>query len=704
MIKPYRIVKLNSKIVSMACFSDNRLGVITDDHYVHFLNTPKGSIDKTFMLASMGNQPKKLAFSSDAHYLAYATQHYIYLIDLEIQKAITRIEIDAAQAEILCFDSDNKHLIAGTNTGRVLLWQCEHQEMLSRLTSFPEHTHHMIPPLNNYVSALAHYRHLVASSGYGDSVVISDYLSGAHPIRIYSERSRINTIVFLDENCLLVGNEEGKVGKLYIHENRPHRQLSASIGAIKHMVILSDKTFALVASTHKDIALINIDTMEVIESHYISVTDNITAMVLGRDMLLYIAQESGLISCAKLMPVETLQMRIENRQFELAYELVQEFPILKESSWFHDLEKIFAQHYAMAIQALLLGDDNRAHHHLKAFIHTPIKKKNVQDLFYAFHHYKRLQYLLEKSLLNAAYGLVEAYPPLKMTPEFRAIEKEWEDLFSKAQKLIIKDKEIEAKKILQAFNRVSSKAPLIRLLLEVSTDIIHFSKAIASRDYTRLHKMTKRYPALKMMPSHQSVIEESDLLIEEIMNALKEDRFKDAHARCELLLDMPHLQKHYEHISHFIQKAEHLFRVEADNELRQCYETLDSAAQLAILPRSKMLESRWQDMMNVCENAALKGDVADILKCIKPVMPLPSRQEKLGSLLRLAYLIQIRTLDKDDQGFQIGVTNYARFFGSDSELQQLLKQRDIDIPWISLPRDHWLTFYSTMPAFIYEAI
>ncbi len=704
MIKPIKLIELESKIITLEFLNEENLFVVTDDHQVHIISTIEKNNNKNFQFGSLGDDAKQVTITKDAHYLAYSQKNHIYLIDLDIQEAIHRINIDFGEVEILCFDVHNEYLIVGTSKGRVLLWQRDAHEMLSRLTSFPEHTRNMIAPLRNYVSALASYHHLIASAGYGDSIVISNLSTSVKPIRIYPGRSRINCLVFLDENCVLMGNDEGRIVKLFIHENRPHHQVSASIGAIKHLLVLNDSIFALAASTHKDIALINIETMEVIESHYITFDDNITSMCLGSDMLVYVALESGLIFSIKLMPVEHLKMRLENRQYELAYQLIEEVPILKASSWFNDLEKVFSQYYAKAIHSLLLNDEPAAHQHLESFSRTPSKKKLIQELFYAFHHYKRLQFLLKNARLNAAYGLVEEYRPLRMTPEFQEIENRWESFFAQAQKLILQGREVEAKKLLLPFSTVNTKAPLIRLVLEASGDIAIFSKAIATKDYKTLHVMTKRYPTLKLMPSHNRAIEETDILIEQIMNALKEDRFEDARTSCELLLDVPHLTKHYTHITSFIDKAQHLQRAEESHELRLCYETLDSFVELAILPRSKILESRWQQMTKRCENSALTGDVSDILKRIKDVMPLPSRQERLGALLRLAYSVQLKELPEDDLRFIKGVEQYMKIYGSDSEMRELLKKRQISHDTPILERDKLQQLYNQQPDFIYEAI
>ncbi|MEA3522761.1 MAG: hypothetical protein U9R50_07280 [Campylobacterota bacterium] len=704
MIDPSRLISLKTKIIALTFLAQDTLAAVSHDHHVSFVDTQNNTIRDNFEFASLGEDSKQVAFSLDGHYLAYAHDAYVYIVDLQQKQAIHRIHVDIGKINTLCFNSDASYLILGTSEGRVFLYRYNHDEMLSRLASFPEHTHKMMAPLHNYVSALATYHHLVASAGYGDSVVISNTLTSTHPIRIYPGRSRINCIAFIDENTILLANEDGKIVKLCIHENRPHHQVSASIGAIKHLVILSGNTFGLAASEHKNIALINIETMQIIDSHYLSFHENISAIAMGDESLLYIALESGSIYKVKLIPIGSLKMRIENRQFELAYELIEEFPLLKESSWFVDLEKIFSLYYAKALRALLLNDESGAYNHLEMFMRTPSKKKSIQELFYAFHHYERLQYLAKNQRLSALYGLVDEYKALKMTPEFHAIEENWENLFEKAQKLILQGHELEAKTLLQDFNKVSAKAPLIRLILELSTDIITFSKALATQDYKTLHVMTQRYPLLKMMPSYKRIMQETDSLIEQIILALKEDRFEDANASCALLHDVPHLIKHYDHISLFIRKAEHLFHAESQYEFRQCYETLDSFIGLAILPRSKILEARWQKMIQGCEVLAFQGNAGDILKHIKKLMPLVSRQEKLGSLLRLAYMVQLKNLPPEDKRFTYGMQEYEKFFGGDSEIQEILKKRNIHVQMQWLPRNHWLEFYRRLPSFIYEAI
>ncbi len=701
---PTLIKKLDSEIAALSYLNMDKLAVATVKRQVHIIDINNKKSEKVFEFASLNQNKKKLTFSKDANYLAYAQDNFIHLVDLKKYKLIHRIEVDAGNIEILHFNDDASYLMVGTVTGRILLWQREHHEMLSRLTSFPEYINNMMPPLRNYVSSIATYKHLIASSGYGDSIVVINYITGVIISRIYPGRSRINSIVFLDEFRLLIANEDGKIVKLFINENQPHHQVSASIGAIKHLLVLGDNTFALAASSHKSIALINIQTMKVIDSEYIVLKDKIVDMIIGSDMLLYIGVKSGEVYSSKLMPVHLLKTRIKNQHFELAYKLVEDIPILKISSWYYELEDIFSQYYKNALKYLLIDEQEEAKKYTQPFLNVVSKKKIIQDLYYAFNYYERLCSLLENLRLAPAYGLVEEFPALKMTPEFQNIEKRWEDSFEEAQKLIIKNREEEAKTLLKPFSVVSSKATLINLLFKVSTDIVAFSKAIASYDYKALHVITKQYPALKMMPSHINAIEEIEGLIEQIMEHIKEDRFEDAQISCEFLLEVPHLQKNYEHMSQFIDKAKQLYNADERDDLCSCFEILDSFIELTILPRAKILESKWQKMITTCENSALKSDVKDIILQTKKFMPLYSRQEKIGSLFRLAYLIQLKSLDKNDKKLIIGIEQYLRFFGGDSELVELLKEKSItmNVEWFS--REHWLQYYEFLPFFIYETI
>ncbi len=703
MIEAQEVLNIQSGIVSLYRCTNGVLGLVSGDKRLYLVETDRWHIRQRYEFSRLGTHPKHSALSYDARYFAYADAHELFVLDLHNAPAVEVIDLGTQHATDIAFDVSGKYLIVGTDEGRVWIWRSSEKEVLTRLTSFPEHSHNMLLPLHNYVSAIKGYRHWCASAGYGDSIVISDLSTMRQFKRVHSGRSRINVLEFLDEHAVLAGNEEGKLVKLFIREHQPHTLASPGVGAIAHIVLLREHGFALAASSHNHIALIETDTMQTLDSGYIQIAENISAMIMDEANILLVATHSGVLYRVELMVVGLLKQYVDDEAYALAYALVESNALLKKSDAYAELERRFYTYYAETLKYLLAGKENEARKAIEIFVKIGTKKRMIDDLFYAFAHYSRLQFLVGQKKYAVAYDLIQSYKPLQKTPEYKAMEAEWEMRFERAQKLLVKGDNSASKAMLKPFANVVQKAPLVQLLLQLSNRVIAFSHALQTHDFQTLHTFIQEYPQLRTMPSYQKLIASCDSLIETIMNALKADRFDEAFSASEMLMEVPHLKKHYAHIEHFIQKAQQLQHAHIAQQWRQCYGILDSMIELSVLPRSKVLETKWQQTMSRCEERAYAGDAKAVLEKFMPLLPLSSRQERMGTILRVAYRVQLRHLDNGAPEYVVGIKQYLELFGTDSEIRGLMRNRGEEVVAPEpKSRDHWLNHYRRLPDFIYK--
>ncbi len=704
MIEGRRLCHLGVGIIRLESVEGMRLCAVTKDQRLLMIDAATGAITQQFALTHPQSDPERIALTPDASYLASAHAGHIDLVALESHKLLHRLSLPPHIPQVLAFDTRSRYLIVGTDTGRLWLWEREHKEPLTRLGSFPEHTHKMILPRHNFVSAIATLGNLCAAAGYGDSVLVLNLSTLGHSKRLYPGRSRINVMRFVDERHLLLGNSEGKVSKLFLLERRPHLQISASVGAIRHLEVLGGGRYALAASDQRYIALLDIEKMELIEAHHIVTAEKIADMALGADNQLYIAMQNGVIEIVALMPENRLREWVENRRYEAAYALCDAAPMLKESPWYEQLESYFENSFAKARTFLLKGNEAAARLLLDPFAKVASKKRRISELFYAFVHYPRLQFLLGNRRLGAAYGLMEQYPPLKHTADARRIEKEWDERFHDAQAAMLRQDEQGAKALLQPFATVAQKSALIRLVFELSQEIRDFSMAVATNDFDTLHRLSLRFPTLKALPSYQRVLSQSEGYVEQIVTALKADDFDTAASTAALLREVPHLKQQSERIERLIEQSRYLLEWQAEGKIRACLELLDAHLELSILPRAVLLESQWQQRMARCEKAAFNADAKRIATLMAPLMPLESRQEKVGILLRLAYRLQIEHARGDRERFERGVRNYLEIFGVDSEIRTLAGNPEALRSAAHQSRDVWLRYHARLPEFICETL
>ena len=105
-----------------------------------------------------------------------------------------------------------------------------------------------------------------------------------------------------------------------------------------------------------------------------------------------------------------------------------------------------------------------------------------------------------------------------------------------------------------------------------------------------------------------------------------------------------------------------------------------------------------------CEKAAFNADAKRIATLMAPLMPLQSRQEKVGILLRLAYRLQIEKSRAEPERFERGIRNYLEIFGVDSEISALSGNVEAVKKAEHRSRDSWLRYHARLPEFICETL
>ena len=660
--------------------ADGRVGVVTETNGVYLLHPESATIENHMKIEELRPLEHSTAFSSDGSYFAFAHStpkgNAVRIIDLATKELRRSYATQENPVELLAFDPTGTYIVAGTTTGRVFLWRTDGNNLLARLSSFPEYTPHLLTlPKQNYVSAAAFSKNSVATSGYGGSIVVTNVHTQANTKRLKPGKARIGTLLFLDERRLLAGNEDGVILLLHTEELHPTRRIGTGIGSIKHLVLLPNGHFLLAASEFNHVALINLDTMEVLNNRYVTTPSAIRAVTAHTDHSVIIGMEDGTIADVDLSPFSDFNRLLEAEKYVDAYLLCDEEPFIKESAEFQRLEAKFEEAYDRAHRFLALGRREDAHHVLLPFMKIGSKGKIIRSLFNAFDHYPRLHHLVGEKKYAVAYGLCAQYPPLKRTQAYRSMEHEWEEAFAKAQKLVLTGHERQARQAFEHYLTVGEKSPYIRLLLQNKGIVFAFAKALSSKDFVALKKLTEQEPILRNTPSYKGAVESASTTIEVIMSAIKSGQFDKADLLCDELLRIPHLSHHHESVSRFIEKAKKLFRLHREKRFFELYRFLDTTTELSVLPLAKKSEERWNEKIKACEEAALRGNTAAIKEILADLITLPTRSEKIGNLLRASYQMQIKHLLARDNPDRAGraIERYIDIFGIDNETRLLIK-------------------------------
>lgn len=700
------LTQFEAPIIAIYPLPLQKLGIVTAKHEFYLYNSADDTKERLLRL-NIPEEAKLFCSFDPVHFrFLFGSSHSktLHLIDLEQKKTLRKFELDEQYPTALAFVPDGSYLICGTDQGRVFLWRSDSSTLIARMHSFPEYTSYStIKPKLNFVSAITYEGNFVATSGYGGSVVITDYQAQTQTQRLHAGYVKNSALLFY-KNSLIVGNQSGTVLKLDRNAKSPNQRLATSLGPITHLLRLEVEPFVLIASNQRRIMLINGEEMKMISDNYIEFSDLITALAKDDANKLYVGTEKGELFRFDLEPHYELDSLIASKEYAKAYLYAQQEPLLQKSQSYQELESIFEIKMESARQALEQGDAEKAKAILQPF--HPVKSKEIAILTTAYTHVKRLEYLFSQQKFSPLYGLVEQYPHLRSTAVFQKTEKLWSDKFARAQKFMLLGKAKECRGELQLFTTVGAKGPFIQLLLQHFDILKICSKAIHEHNYRILKQLTHRYPIIRKLPSYIQLIDDVGELIPAITEALKNKGFEQAHLLLDELEEVIQYEEDFTRLRAFASLASNLDHAITHEHWRSAYRLLDSHRELMILPWAQELEIQWYEKLKRCEEYAIKGDAASIKKEFSNVISLPKRHERIGDILRTAYQIQLKyLLQKNPQGFKSGVDNYCELFGIDTELRALLKTAEALGIAVSLQpiqyqikqRDLWLANSPMLP-------
>jgi len=699
------LAQFDSPIVLIQPLKYPNVGLVSEDNTIYVYDLSSGESTRIFrpnipengtLLCAFDPQHNRLLFGSDK-------AHSLNLIDLNEKKILIQFDLDQQTPTIISFSPDGLYCVCGTNHGRVLMWRSDSSTLIARLHSFPEYSAMYSKPKTNYVSALTFEGLTLATSGYGGSIVVTDYRT-QNVMKRYTPGYIKNTALLFYNHSMIVGNQEGTLIKIDRNGVLPNLRLGTSHKNIRYLRRIGPEPFIIVASDLPYVTLINGDTFKVIQERYLELNAPLTSLCVIDDTLLGGNHNKELLKF-DLQPFDHLEELIKAKNYAAAYLCCANEPLLIHSDLYQVLERIYAEHMKKAKEYLNKKMIDEAKRVLEPF--KAAKTKEIGEVFKAYSFMDRFTLLFQQKKLSAFYGHAEQYPLLQETTLYHQVEKLWAEKFSKAQRLMFLNKMKEIQEELHLFTTVSSKRPFILLLLQNSSALISYSKAIQSKNYFQLKNLTQSFPLLRKFPSYLNLINETGEIVSAVAKALHERSLERAELLLNELKEVVQYETEYAQLKKLFTLAKNLDHALTNDHWRSAYRLIDSHHELLLLPWGEELNTRWNEKLSQAEHYAIKGNITYIKKEFSGLISLPQRQGRLGDILRTAYHVQLKRLLKtDSDAFSTGVFAYCDLFGIDTELRNLLKkaQRKNIVPDLTqvhlMPknRDHWVSHVSMLPS------
>jgi len=676
MPKIYKCQKAKSDITLLKALDDSLVAYSTMFHGVKIFDFNECEIKKSIANAFLNSSVSASAFSPNNEFFAFVNDNTIYILDVLSKEIVHTIETPDEKVDIISFDPSSAYIIAGSKNGRVLQYKMNQPSLLSRLCSFPYDRSAITRENQNYVSSFAFHNSSFACSGYGGAIYVIDLYTQTNKCVITYNKTRINSIVFLDENTLLCAKENGKLDIVSLLDENDHKSIDTPVSSIHTIIIMPNPNYVLVSGNSNIITIVDIKNCKIAHSKYIEVDSKIRFVDIVNSDSLVVALQNNEILHIELPGITRLKSLIARNLLKDAFALIAKEPMLQGSHEHMTLEDKFEKSYETALKALI--NQNRAYalEILAPYKEIRSKENIIKELFSAFENYMRFQALFLDKKYALAYGMCTKYEPLKRTVQYKKMEQVFRLAFSNAQRHIVQNNIAGARALLAEYNTVISKKPLIKLLLTQNKEFVELLRAIQKRDFKTINKLVDKNELFKQIPNYIAMNNQIEETLMEIEGDIKAAQTDKAEALLLTLEDIPNIKKRSQELRLNLKHAILLQNAYEANDFKSCYELLDIYKFLRSTELGMLLEKHWSKLMQKCEEYALDGNIKDIKKSLGQLLGLSSRSNKTGDLLRVSFHARIGILmaKNNFKGAEAIIYTYIDIFGLDSEISHLMKK------------------------------
>lgn len=678
MPKIYECQRAKSDIIQLHVLNDSLVAYTTKLHGVKIFDFNECEIKKNIVNTHLNSDVSICAFSPNSELFAFVNHQFIYIIDIDFKKVIHSIELNGEEIDIICFDSSSSYIIAGSKNGRVLQYRTNSSSLLSRLCSFPHDTSDMDiknRENKNFVSSFAFYKNLFACSGYGGAIFVIDLSSNINKSTITHNKTRIDALCFLNENTIACGKNNGIIDIISLNENGSYESINTPILEIKQIIVMPNPNYIMISGKSNIITVIDVKNHKIAHSKYLEFETQINYICIAKSDLLIVALNNNKIVEVELLGIEKLKSLIVKNLIKEAFELISKEPMLQGSFEHKMLEDNFEMRYKTALEALINQNKILAEQILEPYKEIKSKQRAVKDLFDAFKNFNRFKELFFEKKYAVAYAMCSKFEPLKHTPQYKKMEQTFKHAFFNAQKHILQNNLDGAKIILSEYNTISSKKPLIKLLLTQNKEFIELLKAIHNKDFKTIDKLINANEVFKQIPNYIALNSQVQETLVEIEAEIKDANIARAKKLLDSINEIPQISQRVEELYLKCRHVVLLQRAYEESDFITCYEILDSHKYLSSTELGALLEKHWSKLMQKCEVFALDGNIKDIKQTLGTLIGLSTRHNKIGDLIRVSFHVRIKKLmdTKSFRGAEAIIYTYIDIFGRDSEINHIMK-------------------------------
>ena len=626
-------------ISSIKTLGDNTIVYSTQKNELKFLNIDNV---KTSIIIQTSKQNKDLlfCFSLDKRKLAYADNGAVIILDTLLKnnlsrqreaKRLNKIEL-SSEVTAISFDKSGRYIFIGTLDNIVYQYKFNSDILLSRYELFQT-----FKKRTKGITAIEFNKTIMSVSGNrGDLFAVDIFTKKSQKVFI-NESTTINDIKFIDDNTIITAHENGDSRIADISQFNEYKKLDIPLTKIKQTLFLANKDYMLVCGNEDYISLIDVKNQKNIRSRYISFEHEVKAMVLASEFVLVVVLVDNSLVRVNLPSPKQLDSLILHGAFDQAYELVRKEPQLLYSKEYNNLENRYQDILDRVAQEIPTNNKEYAIQTVAFFKDVHVKKREIMLVLEAFDRYEKFQSMVIQRDYVPAYNLVERYPILKKTREYKFMEAKFKEHMAQAQEMLIKGNKDGAYVQLGTYIRIKSKHNIVKLFLNHGEEFLPYLDLLRSKNIEGIQEAMRIDKHFSKYVQYLGIdIKTRDMRqekIETIKTLIDTEEFEDARTLLEELKELVDV-KIYNELKMKLEDGEKLFSLYHKKEFAECFNFMDRHPTVADAKITKILGAYWIKLIIKTEDYYIAGDMKNLGKIALKYQALQTRKPKLDDLTK----------------------------------------------------------------------
>ena len=203
--------------------------------------------------------------------------------------------------------------------------------------------------------------------------------------------------------------------------------------------------------------------------------------------------------------IKRLKFAINKNDYFLAYKLIEEYPLLKQTKYYEDLENKFNAVYEKAVEFISQNEIERAKIILKPFMDIPSKMIYIESILNNPELVLRLKKAKEEKNFKEFFNIINLNPALKNTKEYKEVMEYAEFLYKFVEKFIKEEKFEKAKKALEILKDIQGYEKKAQNLVDIVDNSLKFLEFVKKGDLKNALEMAKKYTYLQNLKEYNEV-------------------------------------------------------------------------------------------------------------------------------------------------------------------------------------------------------